>query len=90
MTVRSTEYQEKVRQEKRINDIKRQKAFLRASAPPYPKVMIAFNHPHLSARVFIQLGRKLMERSRPLDIRRSRPRHSKNIQQEQWIQLLED
>ena len=32
------EHQEKLREEKLATDFKRQKAFLRASAPPYPKV----------------------------------------------------
>jgi hypothetical protein len=33
------EQQERVRKEKLINDLKHEKALLRASAPPYPKVI---------------------------------------------------
>jgi hypothetical protein len=43
MMVRTMEYQEKVREEKFINDFKHQKALLRASAPPYPKVKYTDN-----------------------------------------------
>lgn len=85
------EYQEKIRQDKILNELKHQKAFIRASTPPYPKVSIGRYVPLSFVHVaFIQLGRKLMERSRPVNNRKFRVQHSKNNKQEQWIELLED
>ncbi|CAF0902705.1 unnamed protein product [Rotaria sordida] len=40
IAIRTMERQEKLRQEKIMNELKHQKALLRTSAPPYPKVLL--------------------------------------------------
>jgi hypothetical protein len=42
--VRTKEHQEKIQQEKLINQSKHKKALLRASAPPYKKVCILYTY----------------------------------------------
>ncbi|CAF1242614.1 unnamed protein product [Rotaria sp. Silwood1] len=52
IAIRTIERQEKLRQEKLMNELKHQKAFLRTSAPPYPKVLYIYVYSKLSMYLF--------------------------------------